>query len=682
MRIKTFHYCAILVVMAVVLSVSACSIPTSQPPPDAIPPTTPPQNYQPEESTPPVPLDQPLTDSLPNSADETSQHAFEHGWWLKPQTYGMFNYWNDTNLQRLEDTSSSVNGYRLVFDLDLINPNFDIAADIQRVHTSGRKYVVGITFNGTIDKWPEETSLLVAQGALALTYEGTPAVQQSDEKVYYFSTNHPAWQAALIDQGKSIVDAGADGITVIEPWGASFYPGFGGHPDFSKVSAEGFSKYLSERFTTTQLSAIGITNLNSFDYREYLRIQGVSAQDLTNAPLYSEYQAYQRQCAIDFFRRYVAEVKEYACSLGIEDFPIATAQHGGWLTPFTLDMLQYADFAFGNLDFTELENVYDTHAFQYKLHRAATGGPLIAAPMDMSLGWLVQKSAQPDNWLTVKAAEAYVNQGGFHDTFYAGLTENGPLEYISNFETVSRVFNFVLTNRDLLTAEVQSMAQVAVLLAPEMAQGEADMHWGTFSGTCRVLTASNIQYDVILDQEAANGIDYLDRYEVVILPNCSKLNQGMLFRLSQYGSNDGKLLAINQTPEGIVNVPGLIHINWYPDIQRQSIANNEFLEILAALIPEKVLLERLPDGIMAQIWRTGKSTVLHLINYNYSLQSGIVDDQFNVPVSINLPADLEVHVIIISPDFDSREELKFDIENGYIKFTVPHLHIWDVILIE
>ena len=682
MRIKTSHYYAILVVVAVVLSVSACSIPASQPPPDAIP-TTPPQNSQPEESTPPVQLDQPLIDSLPNSASETPQYAFEHDWWLKPQTYGMFNYWNDTNLQRLEDTSSSVNGYRLVFDLDLINPNFDIAADIQRVHASGRKYVVGITFNGIIDKWPEETSLLVAEGALALTYEGTPAVQQAGEKVYYFSTNHPAWEAALIAQGKSIVDAGADGIAVIEPWGASFYPGFGGHPDFSNVSAEGFGKYLSERFTTTQLSAMGITNLNSFDYRGYLRIHEVSAQDLPNAPLYSEYQAYQRQRAIDFFRRYVAEVKEHACSRGIEDFPIATAQHGGWLAPFTLDMLQDADFAFGNLDFTDLENVYDTHAFQYKLHRAATGGPLIAAPMDMSLGWLVQKSAQPDNWLTVKAAEAYVNQGGFHDTFYAGLTENGPLEYISNFETVSRVFDFVLANSELLAAEMQSTAQVAVLLAPEITQNEANMHWGTFSGTCRVLTTSNIQYDVILDQEAATGIDYLDQYEVVILPNCSKLSQDMLFRLSQYGSKGGKLIAINQTPEGIINVPGLIHINWYPDIQRQSTANNEFLEILAALIPKKVLLERLPDGIMTQIWRTEKNTLLHLINYDYSLQSDRVNDQFNVPVSINLPADFEVHtIIVISPDFDNIEELKFDIENGYIKFTVPHLHIWDIIVIE
>ena len=320
MRIKTSHYYAILVVVAVVLSISACSIPTSQPPPDAIP-TTSPQNYQPEESTPPVPLDQPMTDSLPNSANETPQYAFEHGWWLKPQTYGMFNYWNDTNLQRLEDTSSSVNGYRLVFDLDLINPNFDIAADIQRVQASGQKYVVGIAFNGIIDKWAEETNLLVAEEALALTYEGTPAVQQAGEKVYYFSTNHPAWEAALIDQGKSIVDAGADGIAVIEPWGASFYPGFGGHPDFSNVSEEGFGKYLSERFTTTQLSAMGITNLNSFDYREYLQIHGVSAQDLPNAPLYSEYQAYQRQRAIDFFRRYVAEVKDHACSRGLRIFP-------------------------------------------------------------------------------------------------------------------------------------------------------------------------------------------------------------------------------------------------------------------------------------------------------------------------------------------------------------------------
>ena len=159
---KISHLGAIVLIISVVLGAAACTIPATEPTPDITPPVPLP-NLTPSVNTTGEPAARPVSDS----GDETLQYIYESGWWLKPQTYGMFNYWNDTDLQRLESTASSVNGYRLVFDLDLINADFDIVADIERVHAAGRKYVAGITFNGIIEKWPQETSLLVAAGALA-----------------------------------------------------------------------------------------------------------------------------------------------------------------------------------------------------------------------------------------------------------------------------------------------------------------------------------------------------------------------------------------------------------------------------------------------------------------------------------------------------------------------------------
>jgi len=598
-----------------------------------------------------------------------------------PQTYGMFNYWNDTDLQRLEATGSSVNGYRLVYDLDLVNPNFDIPADIQRVHAAGRKYVVGIAFNGIIEKWPEETSVLVSSGALGLTYEGAPAVQHSGETVYYFSTNHPAWQAALIEQGKRIVEAGADGITVVEPWGASIYPGFGGQPDFSDVSLEGFGAYLTGKYSAAELAAQGIDAPNTLGYREYLQGRGVTAHNLAEAPFYADYRAYQRQRSAEFFRCYVSEVKAHASRSGIEDFPIATAQHGGWLTPFTLDLLPGADYAFGNLDFADLESVYDSHAFQYKLHLAVTGGPLIAAPMDMSLGWLVQHSSQPDAWLAVKAAEAYVNLGGFHDTSHAGLTDSGPLEYTASPESVRRIFDFVSANRELLDSRTQSAAKIAVLLAPAAAPDNQSMHWSTFVGTCRVLTTANVQYDVVLTQQPLNA-DSISRYDVLILPACQSLSPDTLSWLSDYRRVGGLLLSINQSPPELSATaePGLVHLDWYPDIQRESLVNQAFLNIVRASLSEVLFTERLPDGVLAQVWRAEAGTVLHLLNYDFDTASGI-HEKAGFSVAFGGLTAAPTSITLLSPELTGPQPINFNWDGSTVWFEIPSLLSWDTIVI-
>jgi len=64
---------------------------------------------------------------------------------------------------------------------------------------------------------------LVFREACAVRFTGENIVEEAKEKVYYFSTNHHLWQNTLIEQGKRVVDIGADGIAVISPWRSSFF---------------------------------------------------------------------------------------------------------------------------------------------------------------------------------------------------------------------------------------------------------------------------------------------------------------------------------------------------------------------------------------------------------------------------------------------------------------------------
>lgn len=133
-------------------------------------------------------LESPVTDT---QQQEDTASTFEQGWWLKPQTFGMFNYYDDTDYQRLTDTNSTVNGYRLVSSLD----EFNYEEDIQSAQEKGIKYVVGLVFQIT-----------------ELGDDGNPTCRSYEE----IKSNE-------IEKGKAIVDLGVDGLAVIHPFGDHFF---------------------------------------------------------------------------------------------------------------------------------------------------------------------------------------------------------------------------------------------------------------------------------------------------------------------------------------------------------------------------------------------------------------------------------------------------------------------------
>lgn len=103
-------------------------------------------------------------------------------------------------------------------------------------------------------------------------------------------------------------------------------------------------------------------------------------------------------------------------------------------------------------------------------------------------------------------------------------------------------------------------------------------------------------------------------------------------------------------------------------------------------ISARIVQDTLSENICVQAYLKSESPqeiFVHLINYDYELQTDNVHDQSDIPVAIKLPDTFEVESInVMSPDFDGTHELDFTIEDRYAKFTVPLLHIWDVIVIE
>jgi len=54
------------------------------------------------------------------------------------------------------------------------------------------------------------------------------------------------------------------------------------------------------------------------------------------------------------------------------------------------------------------------------------------------------------------------------------------------------------------------------------------------------------------------------------------------------------------------------------------------------MLDKKVSEDTLPKNVGIQIWQTDNKVVIHLINYDFDLDKGIIEKE-NIPVLINLP---------------------------------------------
>jgi hypothetical protein len=672
---KWWSYSILILMMTVAVFLNGCSS-TSEP----VSHTTSPLTESPQ-----------LPTESPSDIEATEPvYSFEPEWWLEAQTYGMFNYWGDTDFNRLETTSCTVNGYRLVYDFNLVNSQFNFQEDINAAHECSLKYVIGINFNSIISKWPDEVEGLASKGACAVTYEGGEAIESGGETVYYFSTNHPLWQETLIKQAKRIVDLNADGIAVIAPWGSSFYACYGGRPDFSDASLEGFRNYLERKYSSQELVAMGIDDLIAFNYLNYLHSQDIGKDELDSAPLYEDYREFHRESAVEFYQQFVSEVKEYARLKGINNFPIAPANHGGWLLPLMINLLPYSDFTFTNLDLGDFINYYDYHTFEYKLLNSALEARPVATFMDASLGWLVQNSNSPEDMMQIKIAEAYANKGAFQDQYQAGLTEEGPIGYSIDAQAVNKMNSFYLENKDLFNISSRSLAKVAVLLSAKSVTDTESSHWSMFIKVCRILTASHYQYDVILSQDSnftANTLtlEKLQQYEVIILPENDRLDSRTISLIPEYLVEGGNLIIVNEVDAELILPQGTTCqvINWEPDLSRSGWDNNrEFLDVIDNMLEKRVCEDTLPREVGIQVWQDGNKILVHLTNHDFNLNEGVIEKK-NIQVSINLPLEMKsVSVRILSPDFEEAQILDFTFTDSKLHLVVADLKIWDILVIE
>ena len=141
--------------------------------------------------------------------------------------------------------------------------------------------------------------------------------------------NKPAYRRSRLQVQKELLDLGVDRLHVDDPamnkmavmWGACF----------CDYCMKGFRGYLSKHTTAAQREELRIEDVDTFDYKEYLKEANAPIGDdfhfWNGGELKRLFQAYQTECTIKFHRwnreqlnRYAGRAVAFSCNNGVHGF--------------------------------------------------------------------------------------------------------------------------------------------------------------------------------------------------------------------------------------------------------------------------------------------------------------------------------------------------------------------------
>jgi hypothetical protein len=236
-------------------------------------------------------------------------------------------------------------------------------------------------------------------------------------------------------------------------------------------------------------------------------------------------------------------------------------------------------------------------------------------------------------------------------------------------------------------------------------------------GVADMLQLLHVPYDVVIFGipqlfDDAFFIDRLSSYDVVILPCVTHLTGPQGIALRDYVERGGRLLLTSCLPsydgeheplaesdqdpvrEILENYPDRVTFldeaagsAWYENIMSSYSDGVSYEHIiqgfernLARLLSRsEVLTPSLPRSVEVSVLRKGNSTTIHLINYQYDVESDSFGELKNVEILVDPSLVGEVRdVTYLSPGVE--QPLDCVLEDGYLRLTIPSLAYWGFVV--
>ena len=537
--------------------------------------------------------------------------------------------------------------------------------------------------------------------AQALIDAGASAKKYNGEDYYsypFFCLNQPAWQDYLKEVVQGAVETGADGFSII-------------HSDnmrgrcFCSSCEAVFRDYLANKYSTAELAALGISDITTFDYSDYLHSKGVTESqiygddDKSSISLFEDYQKSDELA----FSRFLDELLNIVTLYGKEDAITINSREGDNL----VRNINYSIF-----DVYSFYSWYEVTGFIFTL-KEATQAPLykiaraifpsagyITQPNDLATGGIVNYSSDPHKYIYSLIAEALACKVNYYDVHDFGLWGGVWLDWSIDSAINLKVKDFLQKyNAAFDFDDLQSYAKIAVLYSAK-SQFEAlrlrpltAEH--SFMGMCTALSKAGFQYDVIFNsdgEEIAETISssVLAPYEIVIIPGTISLTEKERSALLAYVNSGGNLIAYGEIDSSLSLTPGetsygsgKIYYDSAPVPKNYvQTASQTYLATMESDVNDylsgKVLDGVTQTHVISQVWKTRDSERIYLHLINHDIENNVED----LDLTLELPADFYPDILyLVSPDMASEQTLTYTQSGNNISFTVPELDIWDMVII-
>ena len=577
------------------------------------------------------------------------------------------------------------------------------------------------------DPHPELAALDLDGNPIPLTKPGMPGFLPGE---YFYSISNPEWQQRLLEQGRAIIDLGAEGIVMDEPntYGSLVFEAGGSFDDYSLA---GFREYLAGKYDAAELKArFGIEDAASFDLRRHILDNGLrdtwNASEQNPSPLTYEFFLFQNQGADTFLRRFASEMRDYARTQYNRDF--AFSFNASPQFDFSRFLpVDYLDYLTGEVFY--FAPSYTRAVLVTKLAEAASPAKILfLSEVSHDSGEL---PARTINLFKYMFADIYSSCRAGMILPTEGVYTMRDGTYVQPFvqtdlAEAQRYIGFMNEHPGLFDlpepASVAVVHSAASFISNRLPTEEP--LWGSYEtvAVMEVLLNERVPFAMLTsgDGRWADGrltLEALNPYHVVLLPNVQLISDDEVAALLEYVRQGGVVLQVNDfgtfNPQGArtaradlatLSGPGAHTLGqgtWHTlglweemgryrwnEAERRNVLPTEFSADDPAAVALRAALQAYLEPeissdalitVSIRRYGDGQRWVLHLANYDYDPTS----DQFAPVGPFDVSLDTGGLAIASARLYDfesgSETEIPVTLEGTRAAFTIPSLYAYAIV---
>ncbi len=552
---------------------------------------------------------------------------------------------------------------------------------IRTVHARGARYIGSINGRGLYFKDMDTEAVRLLNGK--------PYVHTGMNNLAYKCSLSPRVNEALLTTARGCVDRGMDGF-ILDSW-----QGEGRKLCFCHYCLQFYRERLTARAGSQELGELKDTDFSDFDYAEYLRSKGYTADTpQSKLPLGQMLSDERYLELVKRKRQFFSAAKAYAAAHARKPFTVTANVYDMPAACFAITVL--LDYVQVELPYFGSFNGYPPIGSSIALHKkgAATGKRCVVQMGSHDTAQALVHSSSIAGLLKIWIAEAYACGNIFDLTprEFAGFEDGKQIFLRLPVSDLAPYYRFVQSHPEIY-ADADSPAQVAVLYSRSASAASVGPYEQEYQAVCKLLYDSHYQFDVLLDGEGKWSqttplAQALSKYETLIVPCPQALTEETVRQLLICHEKGTKIVLCGKQSRAAKPYRRLCEAVEGSFIEPQDLPS--YADYLSTRDPDArirfakaaggdpFLSTDAPADLGVICRRIGQQTIVHLINYGYSKKTDSTRPTPGIELTLATGA---LSATLLSPDTNGSINLSLKPTGDRVRVAVPAVGAYSVVVL-